>query len=65
MILPKRQQTFQQIGTPQKRAILRRGRPRDNMIAPAGAHAPAIQQKFIGSQAGLSGRFINPFRDGF
>ena len=52
MILPVAHQTAQQVGTAQERAVLRRFRTHDDMIATTGAGVATIDHEFLGAESG-------------
>ena len=59
MVLPKTQQTAQQIGAPQHRAVFWSHPTDGDVVAPTRARVSAIEHKFLRTQATLPGSFKN------
>ena len=51
VIVPVGDQTAEQIGTPEKRAVCRRRAAQHEVIAPAGARVPAVEHELLGGEA--------------
>ena len=51
VVLPKSNQAAEQVGTPQKSAVLRGAAAENYVIAATRAGGPAVDQEFLGAEA--------------